>query len=89
MPGYPWLYENTLDQSLTKAKLQALQAVGTPYSDQEIADVSTLLSAQATKVAEELKTQGVSGVEPSELAKKEIVAMIAYLQRLGTDIKAK
>ncbi|MBT8220962.1 MAG: cbb3-type cytochrome c oxidase subunit II, partial [Bacteroidia bacterium] len=42
------------------------------------------LEKQANIIANELKTQGV---EQENLAKKEIVALIAYLQRLGTDIK--
>ena len=44
------------------------------------------LKAQAKRIADEMKEQGV---EQEGLADKEIVALIAYLQRLGTDIKPK
>ena len=38
MPAYPWLAENTLDTSDIQAKMHALKAMGTPYSDEEIAN---------------------------------------------------
>ena len=37
MPAYPWLFERTLDGSETKQKLTALQFLGVPYSDDDIA----------------------------------------------------
>ena len=37
MPGYPWLFTNTLDGADTAAKMRALQALGVPYTDDEIA----------------------------------------------------
>ena len=37
MPGFPWLAENTLDGSLTAAKMKALRKVGVPYTDEDIA----------------------------------------------------
>jgi cytochrome c oxidase cbb3-type subunit I/II len=41
------------------------------------------LKAQATLIAEDLQKQNTPG-DPD----KEIIALIAYLQRLGTDISA-
>ena len=52
------------------------------YADKAVAD----LKAQAQVIADDLKK---SGVEQEGLETKEIVALIAYLQRLGTDIKPK
>ncbi|MNQ70065.1 Cytochrome C oxidase, mono-heme subunit/FixO [compost metagenome] len=37
MPAYPWLVENTLDGKDTAAKLHAMQTLGVPYSDEDIA----------------------------------------------------
>ncbi|MBK8557401.1 MAG: cytochrome-c oxidase, cbb3-type subunit I [Lewinellaceae bacterium] len=84
MPPYPWLLEDELDLSQLPAKIKALRTLGTPYpdnyADRAIADAQT----QAKKIADDLKSQGIKdeGIENTE-----IVALIAYLQRLGTDIK--
>ncbi|MBX7143090.1 MAG: cytochrome-c oxidase, cbb3-type subunit I [Oligoflexia bacterium] len=86
MPAYPWLYDRDLDTSLTVKKLQAMKTIGVPYSDEEINGAQAALTAQAEKLAAELSAQGAGSA--SESAKKEIVALIAYLQRLGTDIKS-
>ena len=82
MPAYPWLYEQMIDKSLTAGKINALRKIGVPYADgyEEIANNE--LDAQAQKIAEGLKMEGYE--TPNEA---EIIALIAYLQRLGTDIK--
>ncbi|MDJ1466683.1 cytochrome-c oxidase, cbb3-type subunit I [Cytophagaceae bacterium DM2B3-1] len=84
MPKYEWLLENPLSFSLTKDKLATLRKVGVPYTDEEIANAETSMKEQAKVIVDNLQKQGVK-VDPD----KEIVAMIAYLQRLGTDIKNK
>lgn len=81
MPNYPWLLTNPLDTSLTEAKLATLRKLGTPYSDEEIRNARPLLEAQASEIAERLKAADIETE-----ADKEIIALIAYLQRLGTDI---
>lgn len=85
MPGYPWLYDNDLDTSLTTKKLATLKKLGTPYSDEEINGAVAALDAQAKLVTDKLYSEGVPNTPGLE--KREIVALIAYLQRLGTDIK--
>lgn len=84
MPRYPWLFENDTNTRYTAAKIKTLQMLNTPYpdnyADQAIAD----LEMQAKKVAANLEKDGI---KMEGLEKKEIVALIAYLQRLGTDIK--
>ena len=80
MPRYPWLLTDALDGSLTAAKLRAMRTLGVPYSDGEIAGAEEARNAQARAIAGRLGAQGVT-VAPD----REIVAMIAYLQRLGTD----
>lgn len=84
MPRYGWLLENDLDKTTTAAKIKAMQTLGVPYPA-GYADVAEKdLDKQAQAIATDLKKDkiAVSGNE-------EIVALIAYLQRLGTDIKAK
>ena len=86
MPPYPWLLEEDLNTDYTASKIRVLQSLGTPYptnyADKAVAD----LKKQAMEITEELRAQGI---EQEELENKEIVALIAYLQRLGTDIKLK
>ena len=82
MPAYQWLIEQTLDISTTEKKLRAMQTLGVPYTNEDIANGNSNLSAQSEKIAASLKKDGIA-VESN----KEIIALIAYLQRLGTDIK--
>src|SRR5690606_16528229 len=82
MPPYPWLIDQQLDTTTTKAKLNALRLLGVPYTDEQVNLSNDHLWQQAEAIAADLEQQGVP-VQPD----REIVAMIAYLQRLGTDIK--
>ncbi len=81
MPPYPWLAENEIDISLTPNKINVMRTLGVPYpegyEDQAIAD----LKAQYDQIANGLRSGGIE-VEDN----KEIIALIAYLQRLGTDV---
>jgi len=85
MPAYPWLFQDTLNTSNTKRKLEVMKQLGVPYSEEEIAKSAELLDQQAGRIVSELSSQGLKP-EP-QLEKKEIIALIAYLQRLGRDIK--
>lgn len=82
MPAYPWLLENNLDTSSTPAKIRAMQKMGVPYPKGFDRIANDSLTSQAGRTANNLKKDGIE--TPAE---KEIVALIAYLQRLGTDIK--
>ncbi len=84
MPAYPWMIEDDLDISNTVRKLEVLQKLGTPYTDGYIQNAQKHLKDQANAIANNLKGEGVKF---DNVADKEIVAIIAYLQRLGTDIK--
>ena len=85
MPAYGWLYTDDLSLDKTSAKLSAMSKIGVPYSEEEISNAPAAATAQAKKIAEELVAQGAKN--DSGIENKEIIAMIAYLQRLGTDIK--
>jgi len=82
MPPYPWLEEQTLKTSDTKDKLRAMKTLGVPYSDYDVQDANEVLNKQAKEIAASLKKEGIK-----VKSDREIIALIAYLQRLGTDIK--
>ncbi|RNL56066.1 cytochrome-c oxidase, cbb3-type subunit I [Pedobacter jejuensis] len=83
MPPYPWLVEQELDISTTPSKIRAMQTLGVPYPDGYDRLANDDLKNQAKKIALELKQNNIK-----IKSDREIVAIIAYLQRLGTDIKA-
>jgi cytochrome c oxidase cbb3-type subunit I/II len=85
MPRYPHLLVDRYDTSLVASKMRALRTVGVPYTDGEIESAPAAIEAQATLMAAEVESQQ----GPSGLADKEITALTAYLQRLGTDIRWK
>jgi cytochrome c oxidase cbb3-type subunit I/II len=83
MPAYPWLYSDRLDASHIEGKVITLRRLGVPYPDGYERQAEADLHAQAARVAGGLNKSGLAANPDSE-----IVALIAYLQRLGTDIKA-
>lgn len=83
MPAYPWLFEQVIDRNQTSAKIKALRTIGVPYEEGYENQANEELDKQANQIAENL---GMEGIEVA--ADAEIVALIAYLQRLGQDIKA-
>ncbi|MES2774807.1 MAG: cytochrome-c oxidase, cbb3-type subunit I [Bacteroidota bacterium] len=82
MPRYSWLLENDLDTASTPAKIRAMQTLGVPYEKGYDQIANAELMAQATAISANLKSEKINSP-----ANKEIIAMIAYLQRLGKDIK--
>ncbi len=103
MPSYQWIIKDELDKSDTQTKMRAMQTLGVPYSDEEVANAEKWMLEQGTKIEENLysdpdfastyeadkKYASENDLEFTEMRNREIVALIAYLQRLGTDIKAK
>lgn len=83
MPRYPWLFDNVLDTASTPAKIRAMQTLGVPYPEGYDKVANKDLKAQATKIKDNLAKDKIM-VNGDE----EIIGLIAYLQRLGTDIKA-
>jgi cytochrome c oxidase cbb3-type subunit I/II len=84
MPAYPHLAEDQLDLRDIPAKIAALRKLGTPYPKGFEKEAIGDAKAQAQKIAKNLAEQGV---KDANIEEKEMVAIIAYLQRLGTDIK--
>jgi len=94
MPRYQWIVKNDLKVDDIEAKMKALRKVGVPYTDEDIANARKSIEKQAKAIAADLEANNVRktaeyldayGGETPDLSKKEIVALIAYLQRLGTD----
>lgn len=83
MPAYPWLFRDRIDFALIQKKLTVMKSLGVPYADGEVQAASTDAMEAAKKIAEGLKAEGVTG----SVEDKEIVALIAYMQRLGMDFK--
>ena len=84
MPRYPWLQENDLSYSDLERKINVLRMLGTPYGEGFETKAVDKAKEQAKAISQDLNNNGVilEGLE-----NKEIIALIAYLQRLGTDIK--
>jgi cytochrome c oxidase cbb3-type subunit I/II len=82
MPSYPWLLDDQIDVSSTVAKIKAMKRLGVPYPAGFESIAAADMEKQAKGIAESLKRDGIQ-----TLADREIVALIAYLQRMGTDIK--
>ncbi|MEP3837002.1 MAG: cytochrome-c oxidase, cbb3-type subunit I [Algibacter sp.] len=90
-----------LDKSMTEKKMKAMVSLGVPYTDEEIANAQQSMLEQGTKIEENLhadpdftktyeadkKYASDNGETFVEMKNREIVALIAYLQRLGTDVK--
>jgi cytochrome c oxidase cbb3-type subunit I/II len=104
MPGYKWLFDNeAMDISKTQKKMEAMVTLGVPYTPEQVANATKDLRAQAVKIEESLKNDPdfVKSYEESKkkaaakgekfvpMNEREIIALIAYMQRLGTDIKVK
>ena len=80
MPRYVWLIKNQLNTSSIKQKISALRTIGVPYPDGFENEAMADMQRQADGIVANLKAATIE-VE----ADREIVALIAYLQRLGTD----
>jgi cytochrome c oxidase cbb3-type subunit I/II len=83
MPPYEWLSTQALDTTNTVAKINAMRTLGVPYAEGYEHQANEDLDAQAKEIATDLRKNNIKVKSDAE-----IVALIAYLQRLGTDIKA-
>ena len=82
MPAYPWLYTQKVDKELTSGKISALRTVGVPYEVGYESIANNDLDNQANGIVKSLSNDNISINSDAE-----IIALIAYLQRLGIDIK--
>ena len=82
MPPYEFLIEQKLNTGSTKDKIRAMKTLGVSYDDYAVNHAETDLAEQAKGIAENLAKENIK-----VKSDREIIALIAYLQRLGTDIK--
>jgi len=101
MPSYKWIILNKLDKSDTENKMEVMVTLGVPYTPQDIARAQEWMTEQGIAIEENLYSDPdfaknydankanakENDVEFVEMRNREIVALIAYIQRLGTDIK--
>jgi cytochrome c oxidase cbb3-type subunit I/II len=91
MPAYPWMAEDDMDLDNLERKITVMRQLGVPYPEGYESQAMADLEAQAYTIAEDIvnnMSKNPTKEKIEELAKKDIVAIIAYLQRLGIDIKA-
>ena len=82
-PPYPWLHDATIDVGDVQASVRALKKAGVPYTDADVEGVAASLATQGQQIVNSL-----AGTNLQTTADAEIVALIAYLQRLGREGKA-
>jgi len=101
MPSYKWIILNELDKSDTENKMEVMVDLGVPYTPEDIARAQEWMTDQGISIEENLHSDPdfaknyeankanakENNVEFVEMRNREIVALIAYIQRLGTDIK--
>jgi cytochrome c oxidase cbb3-type subunit I/II len=81
MPIYKWLVEQKIDFSTLPKKMEVMKQLGVPYTKADISSGVTRAIDQAKIISTDLIKQGV----PKEIEEKELIALIAYLQRIGID----
>ncbi|WP_442267578.1 cytochrome-c oxidase, cbb3-type subunit I [Tenacibaculum sp. ZS6-P6] len=101
MPAYQWIIKNKLDKSQTEKKMRAMITLGVPYTEEDVKNAQKSMDEQGMKIQENLyedpdfasnydaskKYAKANDIPFVEMKDREIVALIAYLQRLGVDIK--
>jgi cytochrome c oxidase cbb3-type subunit I/II len=78
MPNFQWLLTDTLDLSVMPKRIGVQRILGVPYPEMTGEQVIASARAQAAQIADDLRVAGAN-VSPD----KEVIAVIAYLQKLG------
>ena len=93
MPSYEWLISDDLDRSNTETKIAAMRTMGVPYKIGFEEEVQEHMTEQAKLIAlsimKDIDVKNTTPQKVMDLSKKEIIALVAYLQRLGSDIHPK
>ena len=84
MPAYAFMADRVLDTSLTRRKLEVMALLGVPYTQETIDQALTDLKQQAEEIATDLQSNGIAALPDTE-----IIALIAYMQKLGVRIEEK
>lgn len=96
MPSYKWLLTAPVDTAIMASKILAMKAMGVPYPEGYETTAVANMHKQAQKIYDDLKVLDDEGKlyrnddgESMLIRDSEMIALIAYLQRVGTDIKVK
>ncbi len=79
MPNYPWLFENDTDVASLPAKIAVQRQLGVPYPEWTDEEIQQAVDEQEARIADDLRTNQVNAKED-----REIIALIAYLQKPGS-----
>lgn len=80
MPSYPWLYDTKIDNASLERKIEVMQFLGVPYPEGFAQKAIGHLQTQAQEVAKDI---------PGAKADTEIIALIAYMHKVGSGISVK
>lgn len=80
MPSYPWLYDTKIDNASLERKIEVMQFLGVPYPEGFAQKAIGNLQTQAEQVAKDI---------PGAKADTEIIALIAYMHKVGSGISVK
>ncbi len=83
MPAYSHMLEDTIDWSVIQNRVDAMAMLGVPYGTPELTDAEGMARTQAAQISGALWIAG----GPADVADKDVIALIAYMQRLGLDIR--
>ncbi|WP_432798584.1 cytochrome-c oxidase, cbb3-type subunit I [Poriferisphaera sp. WC338] len=86
MPAYPWLFEQEYAAKDIPTRVWAMQMLGVPYTDAEKESSIDDADKQAKDIVAQLVKDEASLAGKKDLEKKKVIALIAYLQRMGTDL---
>ncbi len=79
MPAYSWLFKDKVDFGGLSRRLSAMATLGVPYTAEEVRDAAGHAKTQAAGILKDLAEGGVTHAKEEH----EIIALIAYLQKLG------
>jgi cytochrome c oxidase cbb3-type subunit I/II len=83
MPSYTHLLDNDIDWDVIQKRVDAMAMLGVPYDAQALSGAESLAHRQSAELAMKLRNLG----GPGDMQDKDVIALIAYLQRLGRDIQ--
>ena len=86
MPAFAHLLDQPLDFTAAQPAMTALQKVGVPYTDAELVGAADSARAQASRIEAQLISENGRSDGMQGMGERRVIALIAYMQRLGTDL---
>lgn len=79
MPPYPWLFRRMINYRDAGRTIRGMAALGVPYTDEQLAGYEDSMRSQAAEIQASLEAANIETT-----GQEEVIALIAYLQSLGT-----